>query len=47
MRVVVEVPKKLTNKQEELLRQFAKLEEVNVSPQRKSFFEQLKGYFEA
>jgi len=47
VRVVVEVPKKLNKKQEDLLRSFAELEEVHVTPQRKSFFEKLKSYFEA
>ena len=47
VQVVVEVPRKLTKKQEELLRQMAELEEANVTPRRKSFFEKLKGYFES
>jgi molecular chaperone DnaJ len=46
VRVVVEVPKKLSKKQEELLRQLAELEEAHVTPQRKSFFDKLKAYFE-
>ncbi|MGE0713536.1 MAG: molecular chaperone DnaJ [Planctomycetota bacterium] len=46
VRVVVEVPTKLTKKQEELLRAFAETEEKHVSPERKSFFEKLKSYFE-
>ena len=45
VRVEVEVPKKLTKKQEELLRSFATTEEVNVTPERKSWFEKLKSYF--
>ena len=45
VRIVVEVPKKLTKKQEELLRSLAELEEVNVTPQRKSFFDKIKEYF--
>lgn len=45
VRVAVEVPKKLTKKQEELLRTFAETEEVNVTPERKSWFEKLKSYF--
>jgi molecular chaperone DnaJ len=43
--VNVEVPKKLTPKQEEVLRQLAELEQANVSPKRKSFFKTLKEYF--
>ena len=47
VQLVVEVPRKLNKKQEELLRQLAELEEANVSPRRKSFFEKLKSYFES
>lgn len=45
VRVTIETPKKLTKKQEELLRQLAEEEHANVSPHRKSFFEKLKDYF--
>jgi len=45
VQVIVEVPKKLTSKQEELLRQFAETEEANVSPNRKSFFDKIRDYF--
>jgi molecular chaperone DnaJ len=41
----VEVPKKVTPRQEELLRQLAELEKTEVSPKRKSFFQSLKDYF--
>ena len=41
----IEVPKKLTPRQEELLREMAELERANVSPQHKSFLERLKDYF--
>lgn len=43
--VAVEVPKKLTKEQEELLRQLAETEESHVSPRRQSFFEKVKKYF--
>jgi molecular chaperone DnaJ len=43
--VHVEVPKSLSAKQEELLRQLAAEEHTNVSPQRKKFFEKLKELF--
>ena len=43
--VQVEVPKKLNDRQEELLRELAELEQADVSPHRKSFFESLKDYF--
>jgi molecular chaperone DnaJ len=41
----IETPKKLNPRQEELLRELAELENANVTPQRKSFLEKLKGYF--
>ena len=43
--VHVEVPKKLTKKHEELLRQLAEVENKHVSPHRKTFFESLKEFF--
>jgi len=46
IRVVIEVPKRLTPQQEELLRKLAALEDKHVTPARKSFFEKLKDYFE-
>lgn len=41
----VEVPKKLSKKQEELLRQLAELDDKQVSAQRKTFFDSLKTFF--
>ena len=41
----VEVPKKLNKKQEDLLRQLAELDDKQVSPQRKTFFDSLKTFF--
>ena len=41
----IEVPKKLTSEQEQLLRQLADTEHKNVTPHRKSFFEKLREYF--
>jgi molecular chaperone DnaJ len=35
----------LTKRQEELLRELAEIEQSNVSPQRKSFMEKLRGFF--
>ncbi len=46
IKVVVEVPKKLNEEQEDLLRKLAKLEEKDVGSKRHSFFERLKNYFE-
>ncbi|MGE0606089.1 MAG: molecular chaperone DnaJ [Pirellulales bacterium] len=45
VQVTLEVPKELSERQEELLRELAELEQANVSPHRKSFFEKLRGYF--
>ncbi len=41
----VEVPKVLDETHEAILRQLAEVEHVQVSPQRKSFFDKLKEYF--
>mgnify|MGYP000173930051 CR=1 FL=1 len=43
--IAIEVPKKLTERQAELLRELAELEEKNVTPERKSFFAKLKDFF--
>ena len=43
--VVIEIPKKLTREQEELLRKYAETEDVNLTPHRKNFFENIKRYF--
>ncbi len=45
VRTVVETPKRLSSRQEELLREFAETEEVSVSPRRKTFFEKVKDLF--
>ena len=45
VQVIIEVPKKLTTKQRELLEQLAETEAANVTPERKSFFDKLKDYF--
>ncbi len=41
----VEIPKKVSPKQEELLRKLAELEDEHVTPHRKSFFERVLTYF--
>lgn len=41
----IEVPKKLSTRQEELLRELAELEKTDVTPHRKSFLETIKDYF--
>lgn len=45
VRVQLEVPKKVTGRQEELVRELAELEHANVTPHRKTFFETLKDWF--
>ncbi len=45
VQVIVETPKKLTPRQEELFREMATLEETYVSPQRKGFMDRWKDYF--
>ncbi len=43
--VHVETPRKLSARQEELLRELAEIEHHDVSPKRKSFFDKLRDYF--
>ncbi|GIW97313.1 MAG: chaperone protein DnaJ [Pirellulaceae bacterium] len=43
----VEIPKKVTAEQEELLRRLAELDEQNVTPHRESFLERVLHYFRA
>ena len=45
VKVLVEIPKKLNKKQQELLRQFAETEDTTVLPESRGFFEKLKKYF--
>lgn len=45
VQVYIEVPKKLDAEQRRLLRELAELENVHVTPQRKSFFTKLRDYF--
>ena len=47
VQVFIEVPRRLTKRQRELLEEYAGTEEANVSEQRKSFFDKLKEYFAA
>jgi molecular chaperone DnaJ len=42
----IEVPKRLTADQEQLLRQLAEVEQREVSPHRKSFLERIREYFQ-
>lgn len=41
----IEVPRRLSRRQEELLRELADLERTDVTPQRKSFLDKLREYF--
>jgi len=45
VRVVIDVPKKVSGEQEELLRQLARLEKVDSKPHKRSFFDKLKDLF--
>jgi molecular chaperone DnaJ len=45
VQVVVETPRNLTKRQEELFRELAEIEHKNVSPARKGFLEKLKEFF--
>jgi molecular chaperone DnaJ len=47
VQIVVETPRNLTKRQEELFRELAELEQSNVSPQRKSFLDKLRDFFSA
>jgi molecular chaperone DnaJ len=42
----IEVPKKLTDRQEQLLRDLAEVEQTEVAPHRKSFLERIREYFQ-
>jgi molecular chaperone DnaJ len=42
VQVLIEVPKKLSDRQKQLLRDFAGTEDGNSMPQRKSFLDKLK-----
>lgn len=44
VQVLIEVPRKLNKRQEQLLREYAETEQQNVLPAQKSFLEKLKGY---
>jgi molecular chaperone DnaJ len=46
VRLLIEIPRKLNAKQEELLRQFAETEDKTVLPQSKGFLEKLKEFLD-
>ncbi len=43
VQIVIEIPKRLTESQKVLLREFAETEDADVMPQKKGFWEKLKG----
>ena len=45
VQVNIEVPQKLDEEEEKLLRQLAEVEHKNVAPERKGFFDSVKDYF--
>ncbi len=45
VQVVVETPRNLTKRQEELYRELAEIDQKHVSPQRKSFLNKLRDFF--
>jgi molecular chaperone DnaJ len=47
VQVLVETPRQLTKRQEELYRELAELDQKHVSPQRKSFLDKLRDFFAA
>lgn len=44
VQVGIETPKKISSEQAELLRKYAELEEKNITPKRKSFFDKVKDF---
>ena len=47
VQILVEVPKRLTERHVELLRELAEIENADVQPKRKTFFEKIKDLFHA
>ncbi|GIW79169.1 MAG: chaperone protein DnaJ [Gemmatales bacterium] len=45
VQIIVETPKRLTKRQEELFRELAEIDKKHVAPQRKSFLEKLRSFF--
>jgi molecular chaperone DnaJ len=46
VQITVEVPKKLSERHEKVIRELAELENTHVTPKRKSFFDKVKEYFQ-
>ena len=47
VQITVEVPKRLSDRHEQLLRELAEIENAHVSPKRKTFFNKIKDLFHA
>lgn len=47
VQVMIEVPKNLTPDHERILRELAEVENANVSPHRRNFFQRVKEYFQS
>jgi molecular chaperone DnaJ len=47
VQIVIEIPRKLNDRQRELLKEFAATEDGNVMPQRKGFMDKLKEVFKS
>src|SRR5271157_2645243 len=47
VQITVEVPKRLSDRHEQLLRELAEIENTHVSPRRKTFFDRIKDLFHA
>jgi len=45
VRLLVETPRKMTERQEELFRELAEIDQKHVSPQRKGFFDKIRDFF--
>jgi molecular chaperone DnaJ len=45
VQLIVETPRSLTKRQEELFRELAELDNKHVSPERKSFLDKLRDFF--
>ena len=43
---IIEVPKKLNKRQQELLRELADLDEKEITPERKGFMDRIVAYFQ-
>ena len=46
VQTLIEVPKKLSKRQQELLRELAELDEKNITPERKGFMDRIMEYFQ-